>query len=293
MRQVKSQVKITVANTCGSGTVVYQDDDKCLILTNAHVVGTQIGRQVSVWSYFRDGRHESRQTGVVTFAAFRRGQSIDLAVVETQPIPEAVAIPIADNGRCNNARHWTGGSPRCEDTKFSQVFFTRQDSGDSIYYWLPNAIGGQSGSGVLSQEKNLLTALLTWSNGTEGMGQSSAVVYDVLTQRRTSMSAPLPANAIPACENPQPCDDGISGELAVWPPGMFGKCGDPTDPADPPGDDNLVQIVAHAESIILLASAEAGETLAGRGVDIDWLKLGLFLLEAFLEYLRNNQPGEN
>ena len=283
------QVRITVGNTCGSGTIVYQDSSRCLILSNAHVNGTVIGRMVNVHSFFHASLGEQTRQGRVIFAAMRSGTNIDLAIVECPPIDDAVAVPINKDGRCDRLHGQTGGSPRCELTKFSQIHYNTQGLLAVVQYWLPNAIGGQSGSGVLDYTGSRLESLLTWSNGTYGMGQNSQSVYRVLTERNLDMATQLPTDARIACDNPQQTSDGVHGETADFPPGMFTTCNSTPDPdpdPDPDPSTDMAKITVLAKSI--LAISEGNET----GFDwssIDWSKIIAIILQLVLDSLKDSE----
>ena len=93
-----------------------------------------------------------------------------------------------------------------------------------VYAWLPDSIGGQSGSSVFDILRQGTVALLTWSNGTLGLGQSSKLVSKVLRERSFEMSSKIPPDFKPACKNPQPTEDGIHGEASTLPDEIFTTC---------------------------------------------------------------------
>jgi hypothetical protein len=283
-----SAVRIRVGGTCGSGVVVRITGDKMLILTNAHVVGTTIGREVSVESFWHGGTSTRQVQGTVKAAGYRSGTSLDFAFVECQVIAGAVAVPISKGGRCKAGYGQTGGSPRCELTKFSIIAYRDDDIDARIYYWRPDAIGGQSGSGVLNSAGTLVEALLTWSNGNYGMGQNTEIIYRALSEQRIDVGDTLPTDAKVACENPQPCEDVLVQETNNSLLDAFIGCNEvPPDNGneEPDPESNLEKIVNLAGMIQALARAEmTGEVADG---DFDWESLLEALLKIILEIIRN------
>ena len=75
---------------------------------------------------------------------------------------------------------YTKGFPRCQ--KHNGTDITQAATlNNGVLLWLPDAIGGQSGSGVWSDADNLQRALLTWSmtrgGRRYGAGQLTAEIY--------------------------------------------------------------------------------------------------------------------
>ena len=56
---IRATVRVTVSGVCGSGTVVGRTSDgNAIVLTNAHVAGTQRGRTVNVERWNTNGSSE-------------------------------------------------------------------------------------------------------------------------------------------------------------------------------------------------------------------------------------------
>jgi hypothetical protein len=98
---------------------------------------------------------------------------------------------------------FTWGCPRCE-VPSGQVLKTVVGEG-AVWKWLPNSIGGQSGSSVF--QRGFAHGLLTWSygggaSGSVGAGQYTADIYRQ-SRTHTSDSAPRPDGLVPVCQDPQ------------------------------------------------------------------------------------------
>lgn len=286
-----SQVRCRVGNTCGSGVIVGSIGNKQYILTNAHVVGTELGREVTVESFWHDSTRPRRQTGRIVAVGFRRGVSLDYAFVEVDPIPGSISMPISKTGRCNEDNAYTGGSPRCEWTKFSEIHFIDDNIRRQVYEWQPNAIGGQSGSGVIDRHSQRVTSLLTWTIEGNGAGQNTRIIWEHLMNQVSTEPEVLPTSAQPACENPQHCDDGVVAVQDFDPERLFIDCSDaPEPPVDPgpPQMDPMERIVTLSNMIEEIAKAQQ----TGDPIDMnafDWIGLLRLLLEFFL----NNNPNND
>jgi len=169
----ESAVKVTNRNSCGSGTIVGRINGQSLVLTNAHVAGTRIGRIVQVTSVM--GGIVSRDPARVIMAAYSDRYLTDWAVLLVDKL-----LPNRETRLSRNTptgTHYTTGSPRCVWPLRSTAVITADISDQSpLWRWRPNAIGGQSGSGVWSTADNKQYGLLTWSWGGLGAGQQTAMI---------------------------------------------------------------------------------------------------------------------
>jgi len=206
-------VRVRVGNTCGSGSLLRVVDAVGFWLTNAHVVGTRIGREVVLESIDTSGR-VSVARGRVAAAGYRSGASVDWAVVESSVPRGFDAVPRLVGGGAASRDLITVGSPRCEQPSLRRLGFSRVNAG--IGYASPNAIGGQSGSGIFAGLRTV--GLITWSNGRETMYQTGDALSRTMDPSwfdRMESGWELPADAVPLCDDPQACEDGFHGAVAV------------------------------------------------------------------------------
>jgi len=174
---INATIRVTVGDDCGSGTIVGRDGNgQTLILTNAHVAGTQKGRRVNVqrWNQLGD---TFKGTARIVASGYSSAKQIDFALLACDGDfgKDAKPIPLADR-ESNGGRITTSGCPRCEWPSTQSLKMTR--SGKQIIEWLPEAIGGRSGSSLLDYTDNgpRVVGLLTWRGGGKGIGQTSMMV---------------------------------------------------------------------------------------------------------------------
>lgn len=215
-----SACKVVRGNGSGSGVVVGHDDDSTYVLTNAHVVGSRIGAACQL-IFDINGKTTTYDASVVA-AAYMSRQSTDWAVVETD-----VLVPLPDFPMSKTLpkfeKHRTCGSPRgVWPLVCGIVSPENKPQLKQVWYWSPNAIPGQSGSGICRTNENLTEGLLTWSSGGSGAGQTTATIFSQV-QNRTADSNQLPANLQPLGE---PTLDLVEGyfeqssirDLPIWAP---------------------------------------------------------------------------
>lgn len=169
---IRGVCRILNRSSCGSGSIVGIRNGNSLILTNAHVAGTSIGREVTVEVESTGDRITAR----VIMAAYSDRTWTDWAVLETVN-PYSKVQPIKCSKNRPSGSHYTKGFPRCQPFPGSDIRTVALSSTDSRWTWQPNAIGGQSGSGVWSDVDNLQYGLLTWSIGRDGAGQMTSEIY--------------------------------------------------------------------------------------------------------------------
>jgi pimeloyl-ACP methyl ester carboxylesterase len=146
---------------------------KALILSNAHVCGSRIGREVVIEV---QSQGNERIRGRVIMAAYSDRTWTDWAVVETiEPYNKVQPVKCSKNRPSGS--HYTRGFPRCQPHNGTDIRTVALSSTDARWTWQPNAIGGQSGSGVWSDVDNLQYGLLTWSIGRDGAGQMTSEIY--------------------------------------------------------------------------------------------------------------------
>ncbi|QDV26725.1 trypsin-like serine peptidase [Aureliella helgolandensis] len=213
-RIISATVRVTVSGVCGSGTVVGRDSlGNALVLTNAHVAGTQRGRVVSLQRWNPDGTSE-KGNGAIIAAGYGRGLSVDFALLKCNSTfaAEVEPIPLADRYPKAGAPVTTYGCPRCEWPSMQVLSLTRSEG--QVLRWLPEAIGGRSGSSVIDHTDDgpRVVGLLTWGGGGEGLGQSTPFLLSAMRGAMPKAFDVLPAYAQEVATVSQvPC--GLNGEL--------------------------------------------------------------------------------
>lgn len=221
-------VKVTNGRSCGSGAIVGRDSEGSTIITNAHVAGTRIGRQVRI-DYVDSKGVARRTTGRVTMAAYSEKYLTDWAIVKTSGFNDVE--PVRMSTQKPSGWHYTRGSPRCVWPQVSTAVKTANVADNSpLWRWRPNSIGGQSGSAVWSTEDNLQYGLLTWSWGGLGAGQQTHWIHRQATTR--TIVGPLRAGGLKeVAENVAETEEGFFSEagatkgitdLDIWDDGTGG-----------------------------------------------------------------------
>lgn len=222
-RQIDTSAAVRVhhGTAGGSGTVVWSDGSEMLTLTNAHVAGTKLGSTSTLETFTATGpqKVESR----LVFAAYDSRKSVDFAVLRSPAIPGIVPVPISRAVNLTPGVYVTGGSPKFQPTSWRFAYpLESHKPRRRTYRWMPKAISGQSGSGMLIYEDGhpaAIDALLTWADS-GGVGQAAWSVSKILLSGDMPTTA-TPAPGIPATDNPTPCATGIFQEAATWPSDMF------------------------------------------------------------------------
>lgn len=196
-RIIRATVRVTVSGVCGSGTVVGRDrNQNAIVLTNAHVAGTQKGRVVQLERWEQDGTSEKGQGTIIAYG-YGRGLSVDFALLkcntgfaqDVEPIPLADRYPITEGGVT------TYGCPRCEWPSMQVIKLNRAEG--QILSWKPEAIGGRSGSSLIDYTADgpRVVGLLTWAGGGEGLGQSTPFLLSAMRGKLPATLEGLPAGA--------------------------------------------------------------------------------------------------
>ena len=191
---VRAIVRVTVNGVCGSGTIVGRDQSgNAIVLTNAHVAGTQKGRTVLLERWDLDGKSERGQ-GVVIASGYGRGISIDFALLKcnSEFARNVTPIPLADRYPSTDGGVTTYGCPRCEWPSMQVLKLNRAEG--QILTWKPEAIGGRSGSSLIdnTEEGPRVVGLLTWGGGGEGLGQSTPFLLSAMRGKLPATLEGLP-----------------------------------------------------------------------------------------------------
>lgn len=221
----KSCCKVVFGNSCGSGSLVGIRNNKSLVLTNAHVAGTQIGRVGNCTFPFLNNKVCKAR---IILAAYSDRVMMDWAVLE---IDEQVQLPHVKLSRTTpSGDHYTAGYPRCQGPRFQRLVTRGFQNNGTVWRWQPNAIGGQSGSGVHSLSDNLQRGLLTWSWGGDGAGQTTSSIWTQYAQR-AEIGFPRFPDLI-ELSPPQNCESGFFAEANITSLPIWAEL-DPTPPEEP------------------------------------------------------------
>lgn len=246
-------VRIHVGNGCGSGSVVGEG----LIMTNAHVVGTRVGRQVTV----RPRATGQDISGTVIMAAYSDRTLADWAIVKCETGLESIT-PVPMSTKKPTGTHYTTGSPRCVWPLTSTAVLTADIADNSaLWRWRPNAIGGQSGSGVWGVDDDIQDGLLTWSWGGLGAGQQTSEIYRQSREQSTG-GEDRPAGLIELI-SPAPF---ANGDDVIVESGFFAQAGitdlpiweteKEPEPIDPPAGEIVELSEAEAKVINAMRAAD-------------------------------------
>ncbi|MFN7140242.1 MAG: hypothetical protein ACK4UN_12980 [Limisphaerales bacterium] len=198
-------------NSCGSGVKIANREGKSIILTNAHVVGTQLGGMVDIrWT---DQNRVHWAVGRIIAAGYRRGQAVDWALIASEDEALAEITPHAMQEVAATTDLITIGSPRCEEPSLRRLRFVR--AAEPIAYAVPTAVGGQSGSGITSNGRTV--GLITWTDHRHTIFQTSSGLRQTMSPDwfLQQCESPLPDGLEPACDNPQPCEEGMHIEAGT------------------------------------------------------------------------------
>lgn len=200
---LSASVRVRAGGSCGSGCVVGVDPGVCgYVLTNAHVVGSQSPRSLTVERWDSLGRSARSGASVVRYG-YRAGMSLDYALLRVpfEFVSEVRPVPLRRDTDFAAAPLITVGSPRCEWPSLQVLRFVRESRG--MVYWLPEAIGGRSGSAVvqLTSVGPRVVGLLTWRGGGHGIGQSSAFLLSAIAGRSVPVYALEPGVRLASSES--------------------------------------------------------------------------------------------
>ena len=174
---MESACRVGVRGASGSGTTIFEDKDSYYVLTNAHVVGNATNATVE---YFRPhGWKTNKISGTVVWKAYENRTDIDLAVIRINKTNvgkyKPRIIPVAPDGYVLKRGMYllTAGSPGARWLSIREGTIL-ENSGTRILF-IPEPVGGQSGSGVIVNIKgkngelhSVVGAVLTWGVGSSG-----------------------------------------------------------------------------------------------------------------------------
>lgn len=238
----KRAVRVYQGNGCGTGNLVGRDDKFIYIMTNAHVASTKIG-SVSKCQAFVDGKVQTFNASAVE-SAYSNYTRTDWTLLKADATNMAGIEPIKMSKEKPDANKitTTWGCPRCEPIR-GQVLQTV--SMGQVWYWLPNSIGGQSGSAVVQEGHQV--GLLTWTENGKGSGQFTASIWAQAKNQNTD--GPARTGAEVPVSNPLGVElrEGFHtgdretglGEYPIWEDGSVTPPPGPVDPNCPEDDDTV------------------------------------------------------
>jgi len=197
-------VRITTGNSCGSGSLVGRDNESIYILTNAHVATNRPGNVVNCEAALKDLSGTEKFRATVIEGAYSSRETTDWALLKADAkfMAGLESIKLSIRKPDHSKPSFTWGCPRCE-VPSGQVLSSVETVG-AVWKWLPNSIGGQSGSSVF--QRRFAFGLLTWSygspTGSVGAGQYTADIYRQ-SRNQTSNSEVRPEGLKPVCQHPQ------------------------------------------------------------------------------------------
>ena len=176
---IRSVCRILNQNSCGSGSIcgILPDGSGSYVMTNAHVAGTDRRRRIVIESEHLNGQ---RFEGRVVRAAYSNSASADWSLLEVPGLLGIDPVYLARDLPKDGESMYTKGFPRCTAHSGTDIKQVRVMN-NGVLLWLPDAISGQSGSGVWSDIDNEMKALLAWSirisGRSYGAGQLTAEIF--------------------------------------------------------------------------------------------------------------------
>ena len=177
-------VRCLFNGSCGSGTICGADKIGAYVLTNAHVVGTAIGRVCSVDVVTASGTVRIR--GRIIMAGYSDRTMVDFSVLHCEGLTSDRYMPLLRT-EPTMPPYATTGSPRCVWPQVTKQFNDPRNYGQGLITGSPDAIGGQSGSAIFNS-KGQQIALLTWSIGGRCAGQKTSKLWQVASQRNVDIA---------------------------------------------------------------------------------------------------------
>ena len=107
---IRAVCRIVAGNACGSGSICGHMNGGSLILSNAHVCGTQIGRKVRVEV---ESLGMKKFTGEVIRAAYSNSVHADWAVVFVEGFQDIEPVYLTKNLPPSGYSLYTRGFPKC------------------------------------------------------------------------------------------------------------------------------------------------------------------------------------
>jgi len=172
-------------NGCGTASFCGRDSEYTYYLTNAHVASSKIGTQTKLQSIVNGELQQFNATLVeVAYSSVYR-TDWGLLRAGVGQMKGVTPVPLSTTMPDPNADTVTWGHPKCQTTRGHSCKTVKFGK---VWLWLPDSIGGQSGSAVVQIEDGVPVqkGLLTWSEGGYGSGQFTATIFEQ-SQNRTNV----------------------------------------------------------------------------------------------------------
>ncbi len=239
-KYVNRAVRTRNNSGCGTSSLVGRDADSIYLLSNAHVATNRPGAKVSCEAVLKDLSGTETFSGVVIEGAYSSTQTTDWALIKADGKHMKGIEPIKLSIRMPNTSLplYTFGMPRCEIAQGQILKIVKVDG--AVAKWLPNSIGGQSGSGVY--QRGFQFCLLTWSyserGGSLGAGQFTANIY-AQSRNQTTDSDERKPGLIPVSQETD--DELIDGYFVANEGERLATVGNFQDPETGSTDDPFVK----------------------------------------------------
>lgn len=238
-----SSCRVRLGGVCGSGGIVAHEGEDSLILTNAHVVGTRVGTDVATEWWNSDGSSFVVR-GRLVVAAYNDRSSTDWAIVRL--VDRRVRERRAYGLGSGSGVELTTGAPRCE---WLSTRILRPVADGPIRRAFPAAIGGQSGS--ITVRECATVGLITWTDGTHTIMQSSGKIADQFKAQSVANGPAVEASWQPLGDV-TPCEVGFYAEVSSLSADLSASgCAAPDPIPDPNHDRETDQ--GRVERLIRLA----------------------------------------
>lgn len=258
MKSDDGVVRLRVGQVCGSGSCAGADSDGVFIVTNAHVVGTQVGRVVDV-DLVENGMLRST-TGRIVWAAYSGQRLIDVAIVRAPELRSLVYRPMMRTPSVGMT-YETAGHGRCDRRASVKRFVNvlrRQES--PLILGDPDAVGGQSGSAIYSADEGAV-GVVTWSWGGRCAGQQTHAVHRLGDVGGFLEAEVRPAGLTERGDGRTETEDGIfTGvsvvlqDLPIWAPRSPGAPSDPDCVVLSPLERRVVDAIRQRAATMEVAS---------------------------------------
>ena len=201
--------RVSVANARGTGTFIGYDNERerCVVLTNYHVVTTNDAARLDFWT---NGKKESVNAQI--FARFYNASApYDFALLAVDPkelkLIDPPYIALAGRGASPDSNSFivSAGAPKGRHIQAWKGQVLGYYQGATVEF-RPAPVPGQSGSSIVSEigGKLWVTGILTWLIGTEGSDESKggaipiANLYKALNKQTNTGSGfdPIPPGAV-------------------------------------------------------------------------------------------------
>lgn len=216
-------VKLLNGDTCGTGTIVFQDSERAIILTAASIAGTRIDKKLSVIAYMPGEDFQAATDAKVIAGGFKNRSNLDYAFLESKPFEHAIATPLFDEDEVSPIDHVYGSHPGHLATTYQGAFWRSHNEHLNADSWAPGIRRGQAGAGVLNPERFAICGMMLWGDDQFGTSIASEEILRSLKEESVKMAVEIPKHFELACDKPQSCEEGFFGSNEEVPNEAFCK----------------------------------------------------------------------